>query len=166
MGAHDFQDEAIGRTMAEAYGAAVESAQYEYGHDAYNGTISTTSGCVSIDAILKPFSAARREVIAQCAIGVQRFDPQYDEKPKRGDYDVLHTYEGWNGRGQYLVPKQVKPAERDACVEVGLRVEKWGPALGYEITGKRATEIKRSMTARGYKTRGRKVYRFVGLAAS
>jgi len=44
MGAHNFQDQAFGETADEAYKDAVDSAYYEYGHDAYNGTISTTSG--------------------------------------------------------------------------------------------------------------------------
>ena len=48
MGAHNFHDRAHGNTPGEAYRAAVEQAHYEYGHDAYNGTISTTSGTVTI----------------------------------------------------------------------------------------------------------------------
>ncbi len=44
MGAHNFLDQAYGATAQEAYKDAVESAIYEYGHDAYNGTISTTNG--------------------------------------------------------------------------------------------------------------------------
>ena len=48
MGAHDFHDQNVGVTAGEAYKAAVDDAHYEYGHDAYNGTISTTSGFVLI----------------------------------------------------------------------------------------------------------------------
>ena len=44
MGAHNFHDQQYGATADEAYREAVESAFYEYGHDPYNGTISTTSG--------------------------------------------------------------------------------------------------------------------------
>jgi len=48
MGAHSFHDAAVGQLAAEAYRAAVDAAYYEYGHDAYNGTISTTSGYIEI----------------------------------------------------------------------------------------------------------------------
>jgi hypothetical protein len=44
MGAHNFYDEAEGNSPREAYQNAVEQAQHEYGHDPYNGTISTTNG--------------------------------------------------------------------------------------------------------------------------
>lgn len=43
MGACNFIDFGIGKTVEEAFMALVEEAQWEYGHDPYNGTISTTS---------------------------------------------------------------------------------------------------------------------------
>ena len=48
MGAHNFHDQQYGATAEEAYKDAVESAFYDYGHDPYNGTISTTHGFVMI----------------------------------------------------------------------------------------------------------------------
>ena len=44
MGAHNFHTQAYGVTAGEAYRDAVDQALYEYGHDPYNGTISTTHG--------------------------------------------------------------------------------------------------------------------------
>lgn len=44
MGAHNFSDRATGKTASEAYDECVKRAEYESGHDSYNGTISTTSG--------------------------------------------------------------------------------------------------------------------------
>lgn len=44
MGGHDFECTAQGKTAKEAYKNAVEQAEYDYGHEAYNGTISTTDG--------------------------------------------------------------------------------------------------------------------------
>jgi len=46
MGAHCQQDFAIGRfkNAGEAYNKLVEEAHYEYGHDGYNGTITTSDG--------------------------------------------------------------------------------------------------------------------------
>lgn len=44
MGAHDFLTTVRAESAAKAYKAAVENAVYDYGHDPYNGTISTTRG--------------------------------------------------------------------------------------------------------------------------
>ena len=46
MGATNFSDSAIGKFKhaREAYNELVEEAKYDSGHDAYNGTVSTTSG--------------------------------------------------------------------------------------------------------------------------
>jgi len=41
MGAHNFEDQAYGATAVEAFNTAVADAEYESGHNAYNGTIST-----------------------------------------------------------------------------------------------------------------------------
>ena len=49
MGAHNFSNTFMGKaTPREAYNELVEEAYYEDGHDAYNGTISTTEGCVDL----------------------------------------------------------------------------------------------------------------------
>ena len=46
MGAHDLSVIMVGRyrDSNQAYAAAVSEAQYDYGHDGYNGTISTSTG--------------------------------------------------------------------------------------------------------------------------
>ena len=46
MGATTFGDLTVGRykNASEAYNSLVEEAEYDYGHDPYNGTISTTDG--------------------------------------------------------------------------------------------------------------------------
>lgn len=44
MGAVDFTTYNQAETMSKAYANAVEDAEYDSGHDSYNGTISTTSG--------------------------------------------------------------------------------------------------------------------------
>jgi hypothetical protein len=44
MGACNFETQAEGETAADAYNAAVRDAQFECGHNDYNGTISTTGG--------------------------------------------------------------------------------------------------------------------------
>lgn len=44
MGASTFRTTGFGKTMREAYRDLCDEAQEEYGHDSYNGTISTTDG--------------------------------------------------------------------------------------------------------------------------
>ena len=46
MGATNFGNLAVGRykNASQAYNDLVENAIYDYGHDPYNGTISTTNG--------------------------------------------------------------------------------------------------------------------------
>jgi len=44
MGACNFSDIGIAKTANEAYRELCDEAEYEYGHDSYNGTISTTHG--------------------------------------------------------------------------------------------------------------------------
>lgn len=46
MGASFFKTKSRGKSLSDAYSNATEDAEQEYGHDPYNGTISTTSGVV------------------------------------------------------------------------------------------------------------------------
>lgn len=41
MGACNFLNECVSKNYKDAYASLVEDALYEYGHDPYNGTIST-----------------------------------------------------------------------------------------------------------------------------
>lgn len=55
MGATSFADEYRGTaTMLEAYAERVQQAFYDRGHDAYNGTISTTHGVIQDPAVKAP----------------------------------------------------------------------------------------------------------------
>jgi hypothetical protein len=44
MGSHDFHTSVYAKTADEAFKEAQQEAQYEYGHNPYNGTISTVMG--------------------------------------------------------------------------------------------------------------------------
>lgn len=48
MGAHNFEDGAYAETAEEAFRLCTDDALYQYGHDAYNGTISTNDGFIEI----------------------------------------------------------------------------------------------------------------------
>lgn len=49
MGSHDFEVTVRAGTPEKAYRKAVDDATYEHGHNAYNGTISTTTDWHLID---------------------------------------------------------------------------------------------------------------------
>ena len=61
MGAVDFTTYALGKTMSQAYSNAVEDAEYDSGHDAYNGTISTTEGFADATKDLTKLLERKRE---------------------------------------------------------------------------------------------------------
>jgi hypothetical protein len=163
MGAHDFTTTSLGKSPADAYNRASEEALYEYGHDAYNGTISTTNGFVDVSKELAPFSAKRRDVIAQASLGIAEYDPRWD-KIRRGDWQVKHNVTDRFGTQTFLVPKDLRPAERDAAIRLATRygISKWDSCGAYEVTGTLGAKYKKAMGGR----RGEKVYRFFGWAAS
>jgi hypothetical protein len=51
MGASNFVDVIAGDSVEDAYRKAVAQAYWEYGHDSYNGTISTTHGVVDVNGL-------------------------------------------------------------------------------------------------------------------
>ena len=61
MGAHNLTDCGVGKTMREAYDNAVSYAENEYGHNAYNGTISTTEGFKDKTKKFEELMARKRE---------------------------------------------------------------------------------------------------------
>jgi len=114
MGASTFWDTATGKTLEEAYDKAVQSALFEYGHDSYNGTISTTRGVIDITRYLKGFQSGGRNKIANAAFG-------------------YHMHK------EYLPALKLSPAQKKAAQRAfdshGGRVHKWGACVAWQ-TGK------------------------------
>ena len=105
MGAHEFSTFIETEDpMAQAYDRAVREAQYEYGHDPYNGTISTTSGSI------KAAGPVSKEIAIQLMNEYWEFDNSYEEL---GD-DYVRT-----GTNPFVS---------------GAQVEKWGAALAIEVS--------------------------------
>jgi hypothetical protein len=63
MGAQAFITRQKGITASEAYRNAVEEAESEFGRDAYNGTISTTSGFKDVTAEFRKSNQEIRQFI-------------------------------------------------------------------------------------------------------
>ena len=70
MGAHNLSDRAVGKTMREAYDSAVSNAEYNHGHDPYNGTISTTEGFTDKTRELTKLMARKREGSVKFTVNV------------------------------------------------------------------------------------------------
>jgi len=62
MGAQTFICSASGNSIQDAYKNAVENAIYSYGHEPYNGTISTTEGVVDRTDRLENLTAAQSSI--------------------------------------------------------------------------------------------------------
>lgn len=77
MGATTFQTSIIDRglTPEAAYKRLVDEALYEYGHDPYNGTISTTDGFVMIDPNGRKIDNVIREITDNESHQVNKWGP-------------------------------------------------------------------------------------------
>jgi len=158
MGATTFRTIATGRTAEDAYNRACEQAEFEYGHDPYNGTISTTSGFVSIP---KP-PRCRATKLASWVFAAQDAH-QYDR-----DIEYFSSNENdltpWERRELKEARSNVKAAwkkvpeqHRELAVRFCTKIDKFGPAGCIEVTGKEAKSVQRR--------RGEKVFLFFGWAA-
>jgi hypothetical protein len=97
MGAHNFEHYQYGSTPEEAFRDAQDEARYEYGHQPYNGTISTVSGFVHIplkegesegEWAARILDDPRVQKWEDCAYRVDEKEP--DENGRR-----LYIFAGW-----------------------------------------------------------------------
>jgi hypothetical protein len=77
MGSHTFQQTIGGKKMTaeEGYRELVDNALHEYGHDPYNGTISTTNGFVLVEQGRKQLETAMRDELNRQAYDVRKWGP-------------------------------------------------------------------------------------------
>lgn len=77
MGAHTFQTTMGGKNMTagEAYTEACKGAEWEDGHDSYNGTISTTSGHRMIECGRRSINALIDSVLDDEDSPIQKWGP-------------------------------------------------------------------------------------------
>jgi len=108
MGAERFITYSKGATAKEAFELAVESAEYEYGHSGYTGTIAEKDDFVMVDVSL-PEGWGAEEL-----------------------FDALDEYVGMGG----LDPIAVKLlGEEKVKAFAYLHDDKWGPAVGIHMGG-------------------------------
>ena len=103
MGVANFSDTGKGETVEYAFDNARENAIWDYGHDSYNGTISTCDSVVDFTNDI-PEDLSTPEKIAILELGVT---------------------------GQYS--GKVDPKYYELCSLVESTVEKWGPCAAVKI---------------------------------
>jgi hypothetical protein len=170
MGSHTFDDEAFGKTMPDAYRAACNAALHEYGHDAYNGTISTTEGAVQI---VKPKGWTDDDmVLAMLMLDDAAYDPPYGHgmtdlipnlpvrRKFRSDHDRMHYKKQ---RALLNKWKRLDVPTRRALVDTARKVEKWGPCAAWPADRKTETTHRER---HGLKGKRGNVWMFWGWAAS
>ena len=109
MGACEFQTIARGKTAADAFNAAVEDANYEYGHNGYTGAINVKGG---FKVFPLPESVTAEEV--DDALCYASFG-EHDEHGRQG----IENLRRWYPR----LHEQIAATWRD----------KWGPAVCFQV---------------------------------
>lgn len=99
MGATNFIMFGRGKTKEEAFKALVQEAEWEYGHDPYNGTISTTSLSRRPVKVIRKRYTKKAE---QEAISVAEADDWGEKWESRvidcgacGDGNYMYAFYGW-----------------------------------------------------------------------
>jgi hypothetical protein len=176
MGAHNFTTWSHGKTPLEAFNRACEEATHEYGHNGYNGTISTNGDFFEVK--LPVGSKLKHTDLEELSWELESGGPPTDPGIKRKfDHEWDRVYHQ-RRRELFKLWTSLTPTER-AAVEQASRFEKWGPCVCVEITGKEAAAYKQRAAAywtityctNGVKKtkrlpNGTKVYKFWGLASS
>jgi len=118
MGASFFRTTYRGKSLSDAYKSAVQDAEEEYGHDSYNGTISTTDGVTDLTSSYKSSGKSlndyidlwvekgrKRQCLAICIEqpkeNTNKTKTQVEHVVTKGTrkWILLYTvYEAWNDR--------------------------------------------------------------------
>jgi hypothetical protein len=123
MGACSFETQGIGRTVAEAYRDAYDTAVYEYGHQPYSGTISVKDGYVEF---VLPAGVKLADVFK--AISLQQ----------EQDYGRTKYVIGADGKGKLRqLPARKMPVWTTRYTDWKRLYEtyqdKWGPAVAIKV---------------------------------
>jgi hypothetical protein len=149
MGGCTFTTEARGKTLREAYGNAVQDALYEYGHDPYNGSISTTDGAVDIsDCFPKGIRAATKRDLCERALNyMPKGEAHWDKK--KNEYAYEDPDKQWALKGLSPLHRSIVKAiarkgqpmisdgmwSRSRVDEEASPFPKWGPCGAYRGKG-------------------------------
>ena len=178
MGADYFDTRAAGKNSRQAFGRAVQDAQYESGHGGYSGTIAEKHDYVLF--ALPPRITAERFIrlvgeAEDLALGDYAYEVRYARErvanaqkghvraAKANLRSVEKLYAQEKKRSERFW-KSLRPEVADA-VRAAAEVangDKWGPAACVLLRGTEATAARKYLGAK----RGENVYRFFGYASS
>jgi hypothetical protein len=156
MGACSFSEVQFGKSAQDAYDKAVKQALYEYGHDPYNGTISTTNG---IQQVALPASLTPDEF--ELLIWENR-DGAIAPMPVRRKFKAEWERKWYLQKRKAVVKFYKLPAAEQQRI-LNIYPEKWGAALCYVLPPKEQRKYREMYS--GYKGKHGKFYQFFGLAA-
>ena len=155
MGACQYEELSHGKTAKEAFHRAVEQAQYEYGHGGYTGTIAEKCDFTVFD--LPPRVMAGKVV---AALGWAALHMQFIDSPECvASYNDRTIVTRARREWEWLVSKFDARTVREM---VRLYDDKWGPAVGFQVTGKVADRYRLYHPMK----RGERVFLFCGFASS
>ena len=145
MGGCDFTTVSFGKDAGDAYANAVREAEYERGHDPYNGTISTTGGFTMLQACPVRTTLQRQlSFIREAREYAYSMSSPDEAKAERAFNKAVPA----KARSWALRAHRASDIKRDcACLEV---------------TGKAATDMKARY---GHKGRRVRPFYFIGVAA-
>jgi len=152
MGAANFRNIEVATDAKTAFSRARENAQWEFGHGGYTGTI------------------AEKYDFVYCG----KLGYNDDGKVENFIHDVLDaSYEKWDDKTKSW---RVDPKAKEKAIEriperlrkqvlkaAPIYDDKWGPAVCFKLTGKRAKEWKERFGRKGTHD---SVYLFTGMASS
>ena len=154
MGACEFEELSHGKTADEAFSRAVDQAQYEYGHGGYTGTIAEKGEFTVFDL---PPRVMAGKVIA--ALRMATLHVQFTRDPDCIQHWDRTTVNRAKRDWDWLVSKFGPQVTREM---VRLYDDKWGPAVGFQVTGKIADRYRLYHSMK----RGERVFVFCGWASS
>ena len=144
MGAAEFTELSHGKTAQAAFDRVVEAAQWEFGHGGYTGTIAEKMDFTVID--LPPRIAPEKVVsmLRTCYARNESEPSQYRANARKA----------WKWLTDTFGERRAEDMER-------LYNDKWGPAIGFLVTGKLRDRYRLYTEV----PRGQKVYLFAGWAS-
>ena len=163
MGATEFEVYGFGHSPAAAFNTCVREAHHEWGHDSYNGSISTVRDYQVFDV---PPRAKVERVAELVWLLYNAPDNQVKYSPDRikvltgqmGEVNGLMS--GWKTKWKtHLLPKGLTQLDLLAMVA---SIEKWESCCALRVTG---TAAQNKRMRHGWKGLHGDVYYFFGLAA-
>lgn len=137
MGAQFDSKIAVGKTPAEAFRSAVDSARWEHGHGGYSGTIAEKHEFVSV---VLPKGMTASKFMGLVEDGTYQFgvlaEPTY--------YSASDLKQAQ--RFVKNLPASARPSVERAAKIVG---DKWGPAVCVELRGTDAVNAKKRLGVAG-----------------